>query len=387
VTIEHYRSMLAQSPRIEAFQRLVFETVRAGDLVAEIGAGLGTYSFFAARAGASRVFAIEGGPIAAITKAIARHNDLDDIVRVQRGWFPDARPPVRVDVVIFEDYPPRLLDEHAYHLLQEIPKLLTPNGRVIPARARICVAPVCARDAWRMAGPLGGDIDVSYGIDWLPSREYAANRPLNNVLGTEDIRGEARVIADIALDAAPGASALCGEAAWTFDRDTRINGLAQWFDLEVGPNKWLSNAPGEMPGSWGNLYLPITTPMTVPAGGRLDARVAPESRQDGAPGWLTWTLQSGSGTVRLQEQGHEFRSVPMARADLVRGTTDWSPILSDEGQVAKTILEMADGGHTVEQIAAALRGMRPAYSHAGAVERIGRTLDGLTVETSTAQIS
>ena len=49
MNIRHYRRMLADDVRLRAFHRAIRATVRPGDVVVEIGAGLGTYSFFAAR--------------------------------------------------------------------------------------------------------------------------------------------------------------------------------------------------------------------------------------------------------------------------------------------------------------------------------------------------
>src|SRR5205823_458687 len=57
--IEHYRQLIDDPVRLGAFQRAIAGVVRPGDVVADIGCGLGTYAIFAARAGARRVFAVE----------------------------------------------------------------------------------------------------------------------------------------------------------------------------------------------------------------------------------------------------------------------------------------------------------------------------------------
>ena len=69
----------------------------------EIGAGLGTYAFFAAEAGAGKVWAVEGGDVINVAKTLARVNGFAEQVEFVRGWFPGVALPKSVDVLIFED--------------------------------------------------------------------------------------------------------------------------------------------------------------------------------------------------------------------------------------------------------------------------------------------
>ena len=64
---------------------------------------VGTYSFFAAQAGAAKVWAVEGGPIVNVAKTLARVNGVADRVELIRGWFPGVAIPEPVDVLIFEE--------------------------------------------------------------------------------------------------------------------------------------------------------------------------------------------------------------------------------------------------------------------------------------------
>ena len=59
VDYNYYARLLLGKHRIRAFQSALQSAVRPGDVVVEIGAGVGTYSFFAAQSGAKRVYAIE----------------------------------------------------------------------------------------------------------------------------------------------------------------------------------------------------------------------------------------------------------------------------------------------------------------------------------------
>ncbi len=359
MTMDYYRGMLIQSTRIEAFRRQISAVVRPGDRVLEIGSGLGTYAFFAAAAGASKVWAVEGAPVINVAKAIGRANGYENRVEFIRGWFPGVAIPQPVDVLIFEDFSPRLLDQWTYSVLSRLHHdVLKPGARIIPDHARMFLAPVHLNKVWQTVSRFGDDEDTAFGIDWSPSREYICHTPLQFPAADADLRHDPRPVADVRLDRLPDPAELAGEATWTFAEETTIHGLAYWFDLELGDGVWLSNAPGADPGSWGNLFLPVPEAVTVPRGGTVSARVAPALDGNDLPAWLTWELRSGDFEFR----GHEFRSFPASLSDLISSSTSWVPELSEQGRLEREVLRLSDGSRTVDEITAAICGTNPALN-------------------------
>ncbi|MGD2175984.1 MAG: 50S ribosomal protein L11 methyltransferase, partial [Candidatus Brocadiaceae bacterium] len=61
-SVKYYRDLLGDRERIEAFRRAIQRAVQPGDRVLDVGTGLGTFAFFAADAGASVVWAVDGDP-------------------------------------------------------------------------------------------------------------------------------------------------------------------------------------------------------------------------------------------------------------------------------------------------------------------------------------
>lgn len=349
MTMEYYRGLLAQPTRIEAFQREISEKVKEGDRVLEIGAGLGTYSFFAADAGAGRVTGIEGGPIQSVASTIARYNSYTNVEFV-RGWFPAIAPAEKVDVVIFEDYPPRLLGHDSYGLLHEIVHgALRPGGTLIPARARISMAPVASPRLWSRLKRFGTADDRAYGIDWEPMLEYLQNHPQESSLGRDDLAAEPAIVRVLDLIDVPGGDALAGETSWEFGDDVVLHGLAYWFELEVG-GTWLSNAPETDPGSWGNLFLPFDKPLAVGGGESVRAGVTPECTGSGAPGWLRWTAE----TVGQKRVGHEFRSRPASLSDILPVESLGRVTPGRDAGLEVRILQLAEKGASVSEILADL---------------------------------
>jgi len=374
MSIDHYRVMLSQRRRIEAFRARVREAVRPGDCVLEIGAGLGTYAFFAAEAGAGRVVAVESGPVIQVAREIARHNGLADRVEFVHGWFPGVEVPDAVDVLIFENYPPRLFDEWTSHVLRKAHALLAPGGRLIPARARVYLAPVESPHTWAHVGALGGDADTAYGLDWTPSRAYVYNAPLDVTIAPDELRHEPACVAELDLRHLPTAADLSFHAEWTFETPTTIHGLVYWFDLEVGTGIWLTNRPGGDPGAWGYVYLPVAAPFRIGAGETLTAEVSSEPSPAGAPRWLRWEVATPTERFR----GHEFRSVPASRAEILEGASAWVPTLSRRGWLEGQILALADGRRSVEEIARAVLASDGVPTLEAAQELVLTTLEGRT---------
>lgn len=380
--MQHYRGMLAQEKRIEAFRRAIHAVVRPGDRVLEVGTGLGTFAFFAADAGAGRVWAVDGTPIVHVAKAIGVVNGYADRIEFLRGWIPRLTIPERCDVVIFEDFAPRLLDAGNVRLLETLLRdYAVGEVRTVPCRARLMLAPIRS-DRVRRAVLSFADLDteVVYGIDWSPSREYAVNAPVSVDMVSDDLVADPVALGEVRFDRAPDPrAALHGTAEWRMDRAGSIDGLALWFDLELAPGEWLSNAPGAEPGSWGNTVLMADPPLSVGVGEVLRASVGSSASDDGTPGWLAWSLEAGGRTV----QGNEFAAAPASLHDLAGLSPDAVPRLGRHGALECEVLSLTDGARTMGEIAEALRGAHPELSSELAQREVLAALQG-RVETSIA---
>ena len=80
--IDYYVSLLRDPYRIEQFRLAIQEVVQPGDLVAEVGSGLGTFAFFAAEAGAGKVYAIDGGDIRTLLPRLVAENGYEEQIEV-----------------------------------------------------------------------------------------------------------------------------------------------------------------------------------------------------------------------------------------------------------------------------------------------------------------
>lgn len=368
--MQYYRDLLGQVPRIEAFRAAIRRVVRPDDRVLEVGTGLGTYALFAAEAGAARVWAVDGNPVVHVAETIARLNGYSGKIDFVRGWIPEVQLPEHATVLIFEDFPARLLDSRTFSLLSNLHEsYLEAGARVVPAKAQLFLAPVgCAMSV----DLLGEADDVAYGIDWKPSREYWANTPHHTAVPGDAVAGDPVAIGEIDFALHPEAGVLGGEASWIWDHDVVVHGLAYWFDLDLGGDQHLSNAPGAEPASWGQLLLSIDSPITVAAGAELRAAVTRDNFPDGAPGWLRWSAE----TAVMSGGGHEFAARPASFADLYNQSPDAVPRLSEQGKLELQVMRLTDGKRTICQIAEEVRRVQPRLTALDAQRLVVRTLAG-----------
>lgn len=368
--VRYFRDLLRHKARINAFRRAIETAVRPGDHVLDLGTGLGTYACFAVRAGAGRVWAVDGDPIVHVARAVAVANGYEDRIEFRRGWFPEIELPTRPDVIIFEDFPPRLLDARTWELLAVLhDRVAGPDTRWVPVAATMFAAPVTSAALFDLVAPLGDD-ERAHGVDWRLSRSYSANEPIGEGISPDALVASPAAVAHVEFVRPPAGQSVGGEAVWTLEQAATIHGLAYWFDLHLADGGCVSNAPGAPSGSWRQLFLPCDPPLVVDAGTRLEARVTPDRLPHGVPGRLGWTVRAGARVVR----GHEFAAQPAGLEDLLAGSPDGVPVLNRRGARVAAVLRLVDGRRSVREIASALRRVYPELSDAAALRTVAEVL-------------
>jgi len=313
--LPYYAGLLSGADaRLESFEAAIAQAVRPGDRVLEVGTGLGTFAFLAARAGAGEVWAVEADPVVEVARELAVANDPDGVIRFARGRVPDqVAPPGPFDVILYEDFPTALLDADTHALLTWLHQRLAPDGRMVPTGARLWLAPTCVDPGAGSAGEARrGALEPLAGLDFALLGPLLANRPRQVSLGEDRLLGEAVPGPALSLLPPPSPSELTVEARWRAPEGGRLDGLLVWFELEVGAGRRVSNAPGPEAGPWGQLLLPVDPPLEVEAGADIGARVGGETREDGTPGWWSWSVRAG-GELR---RGHEFASLMVSGDEL-----------------------------------------------------------------------
>jgi SAM-dependent methyltransferase len=368
VDLSYYQDLLLQETRLGAFRRAIAAVVRPGDRVLDVGAGVGTYAFFAAEAGASAVWAVDRNPVIHVAADVARVNGLADRVRCVRGVVPDTAPSEPVDVVIYEDFSPRLLDPRVWRLYRDLQQhCARPDARWIPARGRLLLA---LSDQDLTPVPDG----ATHGIDWGALAPYLHNLPRHVGAASPAAlvsAGAACLAVEFATPVAGWPRA--GGARLTALRGGTVRALALWHVLELGGGELLDNAPGAPMASWGQLLLPLPAPIAVQPGEVVEAGLTWTPGFDGAPDWLGWTVTHAGRTVA----GHEFAGFAAGRSDVVAGSPDVRPVPSARTAFAQEVLALVDGRRSAWDIAGVLVARYPAWDGPRLTARVLAALDAV----------
>jgi type I protein arginine methyltransferase len=111
--------------------------------VLDVGAGTGILSFFAAQAGARKVYAVEASNSAEVARELAEANGYSGIVEVIQGKLEEIELPERVDVIISEPIGFLLVHERmieSYVTARD--KFLKPDGLMMPTTGSIVFSPL-----------------------------------------------------------------------------------------------------------------------------------------------------------------------------------------------------------------------------------------------------
>jgi protein arginine N-methyltransferase 1 len=347
--ILHYRQMADDPLRLGAYERAITAAVRPGDVVTEIGAGLGTYAIFACRAGASRVYAVEDTAIVEVAREVVRANGCGDRVTMLSGRSTTLEVPERARVVVFEDYRTTLIDPGTTRMLADVAaRWLEPGGVLVPARARLRVAAVEDPDGWHQLDRFRETGDRVLGVDFSVTRK----RCLATLLGRKlEQRHLLTPPTGHEIDLLQLPTAVQLRAETTAERDGVVHGLLLWFEVALGDG-WLSTGPLAPASAWTQTLFPIDPPLPVERGAALSWSLDAAPFGDGLV-WR-WTVQGVEA-----RQGSSLDGMPLRPAVLRLGRGDQPVAITAELALDRMILDAVDGTRPAAQIAAWLRAQRP----------------------------
>lgn len=283
--------MLNDRARNETLAAAVERTVRPGDVVVDVGAGVGLLSLLAARAGARRVYALEEGPIARLAVELAQRNGFGDVVVVERVRSQEWSPPERADVVLCETLGYALLEEGLRASIADARRrMLRPGGRLVPQAVRLLAAPVDASDL-----PIDtGYLDSLLGFDLAPLGALYRRVWQRHHVSESDELAPPQVALSLDCRTLSPDEALETTLQFTCRRGGTLTAFVLWFEADLAADVLLSSRSPDPRNHWGQVVLPAGRPGAVAAGDRIGLRLG---LNDARGLRMTWEQ-----TGRLAEQ-------------------------------------------------------------------------------------
>lgn len=259
--LSEHEEMLSDSVRVNAYHQGIHRNVNEGDVVLDLGTGTGLLAFMAAKAGASKVYAVEHSDFIDVAREIAEHNNISNIEFVQANSR-EFTPPEPVDVVIHEQMGDELFNENMLENLLDLrDRVLAPGGRILPARFQLFVEPVSFYESMRVRR--FWNIDLPDGID-LSATERSLIAARYDTGRTEQLwtrpgsvattMGTRSPVLEFDLNTLESVDALQVDhvVAREAQADMIVDGLAVWFTASFDDETALTTSPLAPVTSWGN---------------------------------------------------------------------------------------------------------------------------------------
>lgn len=346
-----YGGMIADSVRTDAYARALRGAVKADSAVLDIGTGTGLFALLACRFGARHVYAVEPSDAIAIARDIARANGYAERITFIQGMSQRIMFPEPVDIIVSDVRGVLPLHQRSVQsILDARRRVLAPGGVLIPASDRLMVSLVDAPNLYeKHALPWETPI---HGLDMSAARRFVSNTWHNGRATPEQLLlapkrwGEL----DYATLESPDVK---GAVSWTAERSGTAHGLSVWFESELAAGATLSNAPDQPELVYGSAFFPLSEPVAVSRGDRIDVAL----RADLVADRYTWSWNTkirasdASGTITANFRQSSFYSLPILQSQLHKHAASHRPTLTEDGEVALLILQLMNEQRTLEHIA------------------------------------
>lgn len=329
--------------KLDSYERALRQVVAPGDVVVDLGSGTGLLGLMALRAGAARVYMVDSGPVLGVAVELAKENGFADRVVPVRAHSSDAVLPELADVIVCDQIGGLVYDAGVLDYFADARhRLLKPEGQLVPHAFTLFFAPVTAR------GPRE-NVDLwnrhPHGLDTAAVHRLALNT-------------EWRVDADSVTTLAPPArighiaswrpERVESAATFEFNGPATVDGLLGWFEAELAPGVYLTNAPGHQGRMqrWCNFY-PTARSLEVEPGDTLRASL--DIRPDLET--VNWSASWSRGDQSLGRWRHSTLVGQFLGPEDLMGATVNQPVQAiASGRALATALQRVDGRRSPDSI-------------------------------------
>ena len=249
--LSYHEALLRDRPRNAVFARALERAIRPGACVLDVGSGSGLWAVLAARLGARRVVAVEREPLLRpVIERLIAENGVGDRVELISRDFKHVRLPREFDVIVSETVGSMAFEEDILPIMRRSRDLfLRPGGVLVPDRIVFQAAPLHLRRA--LPDPpalLPGTRSLRELVAQMP-------RPLH-YLEEYDLLADPVGLDDVDLHQTRANRSELGRvsASWRLERADRLDGIAVWLRLRVGPNLWVETRGS---GAWSARLFPV----------------------------------------------------------------------------------------------------------------------------------
>jgi protein arginine N-methyltransferase 1 len=343
-TVQQHCLLVSDKLGQSRYRKAIFKTVKAGDLVLDLGTGTGIHALFSCQAGAKKVYAVEQGEIIEQAKEISRANGLEDRIVFIQGLSSQVELPEKVDVIVTHLGLRGILSS----LIDVRERFLKKGGMVIPAAMELFCVPLewpavydDLVDFWSLD---------HYGINFSPMRQVAVNKVHGKDFTSDNFLAEPVSLGRLDLRKATD-TRIGGEATFHALRKGILHGVGVWYTLWLDEDTSLSTGPPlVLPSSlWGQSFFPIERPVEIQREDHIDVKMKASAFKTAGVVWKWEGQVEGSGSKTTFTHS-TFNGLPLSRESLHKQAPDYTPPLTPLGQAGRLILNLCDSKTSLSEI-------------------------------------
>ena len=343
--------MVLDRGRTSAYAGALARHIRPDSVVLDIGCGPGILTLLACQFGASKVYAVESGDVIACARDAALKNGFPDRVVFFQALSTEVTLPEKTDILVSDIRGVLPFFGHSISsLIDARNRLLIPGGLMIPRRDSVWVALVDAPDRYHeLVDPF---LDNEYKLEFPDAAAKVTNAWEKACFKPDQLVTPPACwcTLDYATIETPHAR---GTARWAIEHPCTAHGLGMWFDCEMTEGHGFSNSPlSTEKHIYGQAFFPFPQPLEVAAGDwvKVDLR-ADLAGENYVWGWHT-AVGAGSATEPHQMlRQSTLRGTLFSRDSLRKRAHSFVPVLNEQGEVDRMILEEIGSGKSLDQIA------------------------------------
>ncbi|XP_060522657.1 probable histone-arginine methyltransferase CARMER isoform X1 [Cylas formicarius] len=252
-------------------------------VVLDVGAGSGILSFFAAQAGAKRIYAVEASTMAHYAQKLVDANNFSSCIKVIPGKIEEVELPEKVDVIISEPMGYMLYNERMLESYLNAKRWLVPGGKMYPTRGDLHIAPF-TDDSLYMEQFSKANFwfqTCFHGVNLSAIQNCAVKEYFRQpIVDTFDVRicmsKSIRHVVDFLEADETDLHSIYIPLEFHILESGTCHGLAFWFDVAfIGSQQtiWLSTAPTEPLTHWYQVRCLLEQPLLLKQGQVLTGSV------------------------------------------------------------------------------------------------------------------
>jgi protein arginine N-methyltransferase 1 len=312
-SLHFYGRMIAGGPRMDAYAAALRRAVTPDSVVMDLGCGPGVFALLACKLGARRVYAVEPENVISLAREAAAANAFTDRIEFFEKLSTEISLPEPATIIIsdlrgvlpwFQQHLPAIIDARE--------RLLARGGVLIPRRDVLWAAIVEAPEQYEeLVGPWQNN---QFGLDLS-----AGTRLITNNWRKTRIKPEQLLVEPVnwtTLDYREVNSPdVHAEISWRATRSGTAHGIAVWFDAELSDGIGFSNHPSAPELIYGIGLFPLSQPVEIQTGERIELQLAADLVQDGYV-WR-WDTKFFSGSeLKAGFRQSTFFGAPLSAAQL-----------------------------------------------------------------------